>query len=363
MLLERITLKNLLSFQDATLELRPLNILIGENTAGKSNLIEAISLLQAAPTDLRSAILRGGGVRNWVSLRAPSPVAEIRCSVRYDLSDDRTAAYQLEMSESAGFIVSEAIFNSAGDLALSRVGNAMLDPSGSLLAMHKSFNDPTPTTAIGQKFQRIRIYREFQTGPRSGSRHGTSTSVPGDFLAEGADNLALVLHGLDFHNVMQRVMTYVNRFSDRIRGVKVGLDQGVAQTHLSESGLLRNLPAVRMSDGTLKFLCLMSVLLHPDPPPLICIDEPEQGLHPDAVRIVADALREASERSQIIVTTHSEALVDAFSDAPEAVVVCERDAAGGTQFRRLSAEKLELWLEKYSLGQLWRNGEIGGTRW
>jgi predicted ATPase len=118
-----------------------------------------------------------------------------------------------------------------------------------------------------------------------------------------------------------------------------------------------------MSDGTLKFLCLLAVLLHPKPAPLVCIEGPEQGLHPDAIQIVAEALKEASQRMQLIVTTHSRELIDAFSDEPESVLVCERGANDGTECRRLVSSELDEWLERYSLGALWRTGEIGGNRW
>ncbi|SPE37801.1 Predicted ATPase (fragment) [Candidatus Sulfopaludibacter sp. SbA3] len=113
----------------------------------------------------------------------------------------------------------------------------------------------------------------------------------------------------------------------------------------------------------LRFLCLIAVLMHPLPPPLICIEEPELGLHPDAVGFLADALRSASTRSQVVVTTHSETLVSALSDEPESVVVCERSDDGDTQFRRLQAAQLEKWLAQYRLGELWRMGEISGNRW
>jgi predicted ATPase len=95
----------------------------------------------------------------------------------------------------------------------------------------------------------------------------------------------------------------------------------------------------------------------------MCIEEPELGLHPDAMQIVADALLEASESMQLIVTTHSDALVDALTDRPETVLVCERGFDSGAQMKRLSKKKLAAWLEHYSLGELWRKGEIGGGRW
>jgi len=122
------------------------------------------------------------------------------------------------------------------------------------------------------------------------------------------------------------------------------------------------IPASRLSDGTLRYLCLLAILCHPNPPPLVCIEEPELGLHPDILPTLATLMREASEKCQIVVTTHSDVLVDAMTDTPEAVLVCEKHD-GATQFRRLSAADLQPWLERYRLGELWTRGEIGGTRW
>ena len=107
----------------------------------------------------------------------------------------------------------------------------------------------------------------------------------------------------------------------------------------------------------------MAILCHPNPPPLICIEEPEIGLHPDILHDVAGLLLEASERTQLIVTTHSDILINALSGDPETVVVCERDFDAGTTFRRLSQDKLDTWLEDFKLGEIWRSGEIGGVRW
>jgi predicted ATPase len=358
MLLDRITLKNLLSFRHSTIELGPLNVLIGENTAGKSNLIEAIGLLQSLPSDFRTAILRGGGAHFWIWLGAASPVAEI--GFRTD-----GVEYNLEFSEAFGLqILNEKLFREAETyFDRVRLSGFAPNPFESMFSANRNLNDPTPATRIGRQLDRIRIYREFQTGPRSGSRNGISTSQSGDHLSEAGDNLATVLQELDFRNLRERIAGYLNRLSNRIGDVRVRLDGAIAKAYVREKGLLEMLPSSRMSDGTLKFLCLVAVLLHPDPPPMICIDEPEQGLHPDAVQIVAELLRDASERTQIVVTTHSEALIDEFSDMPEAVLVCERDEENGTQCRRLSSERLQVWLEEYSLGKLWRKGELGGNRW
>ena len=122
------------------------------------------------------------------------------------------------------------------------------------------------------------------------------------------------------------------------------------------------IPATRLSDGTLRYLCLLAILCHPAPPPLVCLEEPELGLHPDVLPTLADLMREASERCQLIITTHSDVLVDALTEQPESVLVAEKTEQG-TTLSRLDAEKLRPWLENYRLGQHWTRGEIGGTRW
>jgi predicted ATPase len=109
-------------------------------------------------------------------------------------------------------------------------------------------------------------------------------------------------------------------------------------------------------------MSLLAILCHPAPPPVIGIEEPELGLHPDIIPTVAELLRKASERTQLFVTTHSDALVSALSDTPESILVCEA-TSDGTTMKRLEAEPLREWLEKYSLGEIWRMGEIGGNRW
>jgi predicted ATPase len=233
----------------------------------------------------------------------------------------------------------------------------------SVFASHKSPADPTPITRVGRDFERIKIYREFRTGRDSDARRGVSTLQRKDSLHDGGDNLALVLDEMDFKGIQSGVRDYLHRFCDRFNDVKVRLDGPIAKTYIVETGLLEPLVSLRLSDGTLKFLCLLAVLLDPDIGPLVCIEEPEVGLHPEAIQIVAEALVEASERTQLIVTTHSEALIDALSERPEDVLVTERDFENSTQFRRLDRKQLSGWLERYSLGALWRKGELGGTRW
>ncbi len=372
MLFNQIKLRNILSFTDTTVELRGLNVLIGPNGVGKSNLVEVMALLHAAPTDLQSAILQLGGIRAVLSLaiRERSPIARIGCEIGLREGIE----YSLEFAETqAGFtILDESLAAGGGVHYFKRsfekmrlaTSDSKIPYNQSVLAAYRNPGDSTPTTELGYSFERMRIYREFRTsGPASSARNGVSSSVMRDFLHDGGDNLAVVLQDLDFKGVHPQIQSYIRQFCDRFVDVKFRLDGPLARNYMQESGLMEPLPAVRLSDGTLKFLCLLAVLLNPDIPPLICIEEPEVGLHPDAIKIVAAALIDASERTQLIVTTHSEALIDALSHRPEDVLVCERDFDNGTQFRRLDGEQLAIWLERYTLGALWRKGELGGTRW
>ena len=112
-----------------------------------------------------------------------------------------------------------------------------------------------------------------------------------------------------------------------------------------------------LSDGTLKLLCLIAILQSPDPPPLICIDEPELGLHPDWVKLVAELMQSAAGRTQLVVATHSPQLISKL--CPEQVIVAEKEN-GQTQLTSLTKEKLEKWLKEFALGDLWLAGHFGG---
>jgi hypothetical protein len=157
------------------------------------------------------------------------------------------------------------------------------------------------------------------------------------------------------HLLIQKLKQFYESFSD----VSIKIHGGAVQVFLHEEGLHRPIPATRLSDGALRYLCLLAILCHPSPPPLVCIEEPELGLHPDILPTIAEMLVEASHKTQLIVTTHSDILVDALTSTPEAILVCERQN-GTTTMRRLDADALGEWLKKYSLGELWRKGELGG---
>jgi predicted ATPase len=382
MLLRSITLRNLLSFKDTSLQLGPLNVLIGTNGSGKSNLIETISLLQAAPVDLNRVIVQGGGIHGWIwnGIDAKSPIASVECELAPE-PNDTALSYVLTFSEVGGFVIQTerlqdvkpasrgkriTYFNRSESRVVFdglTLQNGIVSNYESVFSRYKNPADPTPTTRLGRTLEQIKIYREFRTSLLAQTRTGTASASPKEVLEDGGGNLAAVLKEMEFNGSIGAVNKYLKKFSPRFDAVRTRLDSGLLRVYVVEEGLRDPSSSLRLSDGTLKLLCILAVLLNPNPQPLVCIDEPELGLHPDAIHLVAHAIVEASQRMQLIVTTHSDALIDALSDRPESVLVCENDAGSGTRFERLSKKRLKGWLDRYTLGEICRKGEIGGNRW
>jgi predicted ATPase len=386
-MLQSISLTNLLSYGPKTveLELKPLNVIIGPNGSGKSNLIEAIALLQSAPKALALPVREGGGVRDWLWKGGDSnPTAKVEAIISYP-SGKMPLRYQFSFTEARQRfqLVDERIENEIpypGELGpyfyyryennhpvLNIIGKRRelrredVDPEQSILSQRKEPDQYPEITYLGEIFSQIRIYREWVFGRNNAARMPQKTDLPNDLLNSDGTNLALVLNKLRKSSAAKtNVIEHLRALYGGIEDFEVIIEGGTAQVFLQEKS--NTIPATRLSDGTLRYLCLLSILCHPAPPPLICIEEPELGLHPDIIPSLAKLLVEASEKSQLIVTTHSDILVDAMTETPESVVVCEKADSSST-LKRLDSKTMKPWLEKYRLGELWTRGEIGGNRW
>jgi len=376
-LLKEIRLANLLSYgpEGAPISLEPLNVLIGPNASGKSNLISAIDFLAATPRDLPQFFRAAGGIQEWLWQGGkPAPTASLAVvletsigSFRYDI---RFTEHQL-----TPYVESESLEEETGRpvfrLGLHRDGEeeSYFEAPGalrnqSIFSQIKAPQAYPELTLVGRELGRCRFFRDWNFGRDSAVRRPQPADLPTDFLLEDASNLALVLSDLTNNHprIKRLILEKLQLLYDRVEDVTVQVQGGTVQVFFHEKGLRRPVPASRLSDGTLMYLCLLTILLHPSPPPLVCLEEPEIGLHPDALHEVAELLLDAATRTQLVVTTHSDILVSSLSEVPEAVVVCER-GEGGTSLRRLEPDKLAEWLERYRLGELWLMGEIGGTRW
>ncbi|MFN0096040.1 MAG: AAA family ATPase [Dehalococcoidia bacterium] len=214
--------------------------------------------------------------------------------------------------------------------------------------------------ALQRAYSGINLHRNWTFGPRAPLRTAPRADERFDVLQDGGGNLALVISNFP-PPVKRRLVESLRELIDGVQGIDTPARAGIVDLFLDE-GDDRQIPASRLSDGTLRYLSLLAILLNPEPPPLVAIEEPELGLHPDVIPHIAKLLVEASSRMQLVVTTHSRMLVDCLNETPESVVVCER-VDGESQFRRLDPEVMKHWLDKYSLGELWSDGVIGGNRW
>ena len=406
--IQSIRLENILSFGPdmAELPLEPLNVLIGPNASGKSNLIEALSLLHAAPQDLQEPIRRGGGVRDWLWKGVPgAPTATVEVTFR----TQRPLRYRLSFTCPADrFVMIDEVVEDtkpgpggeAPDFYYSYKGNPAVlgspvikfvaltegnpvgifePPVGDRLEQIIPWEEASPDQSILSQrrdrraypelwwvnaiFTIMRFYRELDLRRDAPVRLPQKPDLPQGFLMEDASNLSVVLsHLLNQPDVRERILERMRDFYPSFRDVMATVSGGAVQVFFHEKGLRHPVPATRLSDGSLRYLCLLAVLCNPNSPGVVCIEEPELGLHPDIIPEVAKLLVEASYRSQIFVTTHSDVLVDALTETPEAVIVCEKEE-GATRMRRLDAEELKPWLEEYRLGEMWTRGEIGGNRW
>lgn len=389
-MLKSIKLSNLLSFGAETEIVfnKGLNVLIGANGSGKSNLIETISLLQAMPKDLTKAIRDGGGIEEWLWKGEKNPVAEIDILIENSNSQLIRHIFEFQAIDCRTRIHYEHIlyeeyqdyqnlygfmpFGDKNDNTATIISNLESDSgreyrsenietNQSILAQRKDPDAYPELTFLGGFYQKIRIYREWQFGRDTLVRRPQRADLPNDFLEEDASNLGLILSSFRRNSeVKRKLLESLKLFYDNIEDFEVIVQGGYVQVFFEENGF--TIPATRLSDGTLRYLSLLAILLHPNPPPLICIEEPELGLHPDVLPSLIELLKEAGERTQVIITTHSADLIDTLTDMPEAVLVFDKQQ-GSTTVNRLNKEDLKDWLNDYSLGQLWRRGDIGGNRW
>lgn len=389
--LQRIRMPGLLSFPPDMdfFELQSLNVLIGPNASGKSNFIEVLSLLSALPTDLAAAIRDGGGAGEWLWKGVPqSRKAEVDVDVDPGDAADRLLRHHLsfaargpsvemldediiEIQQGSGREEICYAFNQGRPEIHVRVETpdgprvekrpVQSDSPPLNQSVLSQLRDPLSYRELFQLFalfDSIQTFREWTFGP-GGVRRPQSADLPAGRLLPDSRNLALVLNQIE-HQAGPIFNEHLRRFFPRFKRMTTEVAGGAVQFYLHESGLRSPIAGPRLSDGTIRFIALLATLFSPEPPKVLCVDEPELGLHPDAVMQLADLLVEATDRMQLVVTTHSDALVSALTSQPDAIVACERPGAG-TELRRLDPKKLASWLDEYRLGDLWRMGELGAN--
>ncbi|MBC7777233.1 MAG: AAA family ATPase [Phycisphaerae bacterium] len=389
-LIKHIKASNILSFgpDGLDLPLGSLNVLIGPNGSGKSNFLELLELLRVIPSEnVQKPILDGGGIDEWIWKGADAHSQGLIEAILDYSAGLKPLRHVLKFGNyQERFYISDERISDAGAIgggdgvyAYYQMGTGMpiinfKDDTGKRLSTSQGIQtgisvlsqlqDPRVYPElfyVAMSYKRIKLYREWSFGRNSIYRKSQPTNHQSDSLESDFSNLGLFLSRLRKKPAVKNAL--IVALKDLYQGLtdfEVTVGGGTVQVFFFEGDF--TIPATRLSDGTLRYFCLLAILLDPTPPPLICIEEPELGLHPDILPKIADLLIAASERTQLVVTTHSDILIDALSEQPDSVLVCEKHE-GQTSIRRLDENELKPWLEQYRLGQLWSMGEIGGNRW
>jgi predicted ATPase len=323
------------------LELRPINVLIGPNGSGKSNFLGVFALLDAiGELGLSNYVQAAGGAEKVLHFGSKT-TKEIHICVSF--VGEENLEITLRPTGADNLFMPDDINGWKWRRSLS-----MRPEQGRRTRYHD---------------RRWRLYHFSDTSTSSPMRK-TANVDDNVYLRPDASNLAAFLYYLrerhePSYKLIQKTIQQVAPFFDDFDLKPLKLKPDSVKIEWTHKDFDQYFDASSLSDGTLRFIALATLFLQPEDtrPALILVDEPELGLHPYAIELLASLIRQASVASQVIVSTQSSLLVDHFE--PEEVLVADR-VEGGTQLTRLDPTRLASWLEDYSLGQLWEKNELGG---
>ena len=362
--LDRITVEGFKSIGSTKdLQLNPINVLIGPNGAGKSNFIGAFSFLHAIRAGhLQHYVIRAGGADKILHFGSKTTdQLTVHLSFengihQYEITLIATDRDTLAPSTESVYFWNKSQYNEPYEQSLlSGDGEAGISEPGQ--------NSRAIEQYVRGYLDSWRLYHFHDTSSTSRMRKTASVN-DNRYLRPDASNLAAFLYYLrekhsSSYNLVRRTVQRVAPFFDDFRLQPLALNEDTILLEWSHKGSDAYFDATALSDGSLRFMALATLFLQPESlrPSVILLDEPELGLHPYAVTMLAALVKQAAVETQVILATQSSLLLDHFQ--PEDVLVANR-VAGQTQFTRLDSPSLQTWLQDYSLGQLWEKNEIGG---
>lgn len=398
-MIKSIRLKNFFSFSSLTIELKQLNTLIGINGSGKSNFLKAISLLKAVVTEggLSELILNQWGGFDAVCFSGKTDHPNPRIELEFEFDKDvllrfgytfyESVFYQIRLYKvpsTQNFSIEEYFYKKSESGKMDYIYIKMVNGKG---FVRESINNEQVTIeyqlddtmnsilsqlvdkdryyhiyALREAIKSIAVYNYFDTSTNSAIRKpGAFTSAIR--LMNDGSNLPQLLNRIKInnksdYNAIKMAFADVNpKYTDfdfNIMGTNIEL-------MLEEAMLNRSVHVTHISDGTLRFLCLLAIICNSQHGALVCIDEPEVGLHPDMIYELMEAIKSHQTDTQFIISTHNENVLDQFS--VDDVLVCEKDEANATTLNVFRDEEFKRWAANYTIGHLWRNGDLGGNRY
>ncbi len=357
--LQRIRIEGFKSIQYLRLDLNNLNVLIGSNGSGKSNLISIFKFIRSIVDEkLQNYVRASDGAEKLLFYGSKtSPSIEIQLYFKPDI-------YKIELKPTQD----DSFYIDREDLLWSSTSDSFV-PFLIGEGQKESFlkKETKGDKIYGFTYDSLSSWRVYHF-------HDTSQSAlvkkRGDindnrFLNEDASNLAAFLYLMKIENLKhyERIVSTIQLVVPMFKNFELRpdpLNKETIRLEWSDKNSEYIFGASALSDGSLRFMCMATLLLQPNLPSLILIDEPELGLHPAAIQILAGLLQKCSKRTQLIISTQSSALISEFS-ANDIIVV--ENKAGKSEFNRLDASNLSEWLTDYTLGEIWEKNIVGGRPW
>lgn len=363
-MLKQVKIRGFRSIREMDLELRPLNVLIGANGAGKSNLISFFKMLNELTAGRLQQYIAATGRAQSVLHFGPKVTPQFEGHLDFE-TDNGMNSYSMRLFHAAG----DTLVFAEETLCFLKNGTQTpnifsLGAGHAETRIHDEASQGGPTAkSIRYLLNHCRVYHFHDTSQTARVRQ---FGYVGDqrWLMHDAANLAAILFRLREERgvIYQRILGTIRLIAPFFDDFEL-VPSGPSKTDIilnwrhKESDLVFG--PHQLSDGTLRAICLVGLLLQPpeDFPALIIVDEPELGLHPFALNIIASLFQSAAQHTQVLISTQSGRFLDCFDS--EDVVVVERDGQA-SRFTRQDSQKLEAWLEDYSLGEVWEKNVIGG---
>lgn len=357
--IEHLTIKGFQSIKNMdSFALTNLNILIGANGAGKSNFVSYFRMLgEMVEQRLQVWVTKRGGADRLLTFGVKE-TQQLKSHLQFG---DNGYQFTLEPTDAGGFVFTEeSLFYK------DRYPSGFSIGSGHVEANLKDEISPRQWRMADFCYASIsswKVYHFHDTSDTAGVKRWGSLSDK-VYLRSDASNLAAFLHRLrkeyedTYEQIRSTVQLAIPFFDDFILETRTN-EAGDEEVRLTWQQTQSDYPMwpTQLSDGSIRFICLTTALLQPDPPSTIIIDEPELGLHPYAITLLGALMRSASTTMQLIVSTQSVPLLNEFS--LDDIIVVERED-GVSRFERLKEDAFVSWLEDYSVGELWEKNVLGG---
>lgn len=404
-MIKKVKISNFQSFGEAVIELHPeANILIGINGSGKSNFLKAIRILKegVAGIGLKRHILdnlggfdnmffkgqvnnANGGLNNKITIEYTldgSAIAKAKYGFKfvedviYSISIIKSPSYQnyyvVENLKSERGYVYLDFKNGEGHLnekveegpkpTQSLIRYTDFDPQELVIKEVGDTDRYYAITTIKKAIKDIVVYDYFDTTPGSNIRKSMLPTSEKRLFPDGT-NLPQILNTIkiNYKNSYRKIAEMLNEVNPNFTGFDFNFIGGNIELMLEEKNLSSSVHVSNISDGTLRYLCLLSILYNPDRGRLVCIDEPEVGLHPDMIANIANAIKDAAHESTLLISTHSENLLNYFEI--ENLKVFEKNSNNASEVKSYTTEQFADWYEEFSIGQMWKQGDFGGVRY